>query len=81
MIVTSHKKANRISLCTCVLLMGGGLSEWLHLLEERDYLRSQDLSCSESLGVEHDLGNQLAIRLSHGKTGGGERRNDSLGRE
>jgi len=35
-------------------------------IEEGDDLRRKGLGCSETLGEEHDLGNELSIRPCHG---------------
>lgn len=41
---------------------------WLQdLLEEGHNLLGEDLCSAEALGVQHDLGNQLPVRLGHGQ--------------
>lgn len=38
-----------------------------YILEERHNLLRKDLSCAEALRVQHDLGDELAVRLGHGQ--------------
>lgn len=44
----------------------------LDLLEKGYNFGCQDLCSSKSLGVQHDLRNQLAVWLGHGEARGGE---------
>lgn len=39
-----------------------------YILEERYNLLGEGLGCSETLRVEHDLRDELAVRLGHGQT-------------
>lgn len=38
-----------------------------YILEEWHNLLGEDLSCAETLRVQHDLGNELSVRLGHGQ--------------
>lgn len=38
-----------------------------HILEEGHDFLGKDLSCAETLRVQHDLGDELAVRLGHGQ--------------
>lgn len=39
-----------------------------YVLEEGHNLLCKDLSCAETLRVQHDLGDELAVGLGHGQT-------------
>lgn len=38
-----------------------------HSLEERDDFVGEDLSSAEALRIQHDLGDELPVRLGHGQ--------------